>query len=122
MSIFNLAKECNYCGIAQEWIEEHGSSEHSGDCPHWVDPDKPELDDANLLAAAGHQSLVELPQDRFDAAYQKIVEAAPVAIQDDFRRCCAYYLYRVLLMEAVENGDKGQIFNMQEALLGLEQA
>lgn len=78
-----------------------------------------DLVDMDMLAAAGTIEMVPLSEERAIFIRGKIIDNAPVQIKDDFELCCAYYLYRIILMGAVENKDVGQILNAQSAILGL---
>jgi len=72
-----------------------------------------------IVAAAGSVELVDLPDEDAVTAAGRLIDYAPERIQDDFKLCCAYHIYRSLLIEAVEKNDVGQIYNAQLALMGL---
>lgn len=70
-----------------------------------------------LVAAAGSVSFVELSDERAIDAAQAIIDHAPESIQDDFKRCCVYHVYRDLLMKAQASEDVGQMYAAQSALI-----
>lgn len=68
------------------------------------------------VAAAGSVDVANLDLIEASEAAEEIVSMAPEHIQDNFKRCCAYFIYRSLLIEAVKNGDVGQMYAAQTAL------
>lgn len=75
--------------------------------------------DMSLVAAAGSVSFVELSDERAIDAAQRIIDNAPEHLADDFRRCCAYHVYRTLLIEAVANNSLDTILVLQNNVLSL---
>ena len=75
------------------------------------------LEDILLVAAAGSASVGGLTDERAIDAAQAIIDRAPEHIRDDFQKCCAYQIYRILLMNATTNNDTGQMYAAQSALM-----
>lgn len=71
----------------------------------------------NLIAAAAHPSIVDMNEDDMLEASRMIVNHAPEHIRDDFKKCCAYHIYRAVLIEANKNNDVGQVLNAQMQLM-----
>lgn len=75
------------------------------------------LADALLLAAAGSGVLVEgLSDEQRLEAMELIVMAAPKHLKDDFERCCAYFIYRDILMQASGSGSLELILEAQNMI------
>lgn len=77
----------------------------------------------------GSEEVVEQPPVRFttesDAeaialeCMTMMTDNAPESIRDDFSLCCAHHIYRVMLMDAVDNGSIDVILHAQNAILKL---
>lgn len=79
-------------------------------------PDQHVWDNTFKVAAAGGLSGVVSEDDTFDAI-DTIVDCAPLSIQDDLDKACAYYVYRQLLINAVNDNDYGRITYLQQSIL-----
>lgn len=81
--------------------------------------DQNKIQNMNIVAAAGSVELADLSdEDAVDAA-ARIIDYAPEHLQDDFRLCCAFHIYRSQLITAVKNEDIGQMYAAQSAILGM---
>lgn len=75
---------------------------------------------AERVAAAGSALAVpNLSDEERMEAVQQITESAPEHLQGNFQMCCALFLYRKLLVDAVEANDTGMIYEAQSAVLTL---
>lgn len=96
---------CCNCDEQFESIDALDAHQYGG-C-HIIKEEEPELTehqkkiaDALVLAAAGSITLSGLEGERALEIMQFIVEAAPRHLHDDLPRCCAYFIYRDILMQA----------------------
>lgn len=74
---------------------------------------------AELIAAAGTLKVADVSDEEAIDAGQAILDAAPDHLRDDFQTCCALFLYRKILVDAVKANDTGQIYAAQSSILSL---
>lgn len=125
---------CEYPDCGNYWESVGDDIKHLRTCAEHVgwDGSVPELKeltehqmkmaDALVLAAAGSMSLID--DDTMDEyhrieAMRTIIATAPSHLKDDFERCCAYFIYRDILMQASGSGSLELILEAQNAINGM---
>lgn len=75
--------------------------------------------DRQVVAAAASLNVPFLSDERALEAAQAIIDAAPEHLKDDFPLCCALYVYRQILAEALMNNSLDVILSAQNHILGI---
>lgn len=70
-----------------------------------------------MVAAAASVVLSGIDELEGIEASQDIIELAPEHLQDDFAKCCAYFIYRDLLIKASEDNSLDIILSAQSHLM-----